>query len=109
MHIPELVSSTEQEILIDGNKIQCHCVDNFNFHEIKISKHLNWNDHFDNISLKLSRVMGVLTRISHFVPIDGRLMFFNSLLLQQNNSSLLIWGHSSKLLVILFLEPCLSY
>ena len=45
----------EPEIIIDGNKIDC--VNNFNFLGLIINKHLNWNNHIDHISLKISRVM----------------------------------------------------
>ena len=82
----------EPEIIIDGNKIDC--VNNFNFLGLLINKHLNWNNHIDHISLKISRVIGILTRLRHTVPIDVLLLLYNSLVLPHINYSLLVWGHN---------------
>ena len=82
----------ELEIIIDGNKIDC--VNNFNFLGLIINKHLNWNNHIDHISLKISRVIGILTRLRHTVPIDVLLLLYNSLVLPHINYSLLVWGHN---------------
>ena len=82
----------EPEIIIDGNKIDC--VNNFNFFGLIINKHLNWNNHIDHISLKISRVIGILTRLRHTVPIDVLLLLYNSLVLPHINYSLLVWGHN---------------
>ena len=62
----------EPEIIMNGNKIDR--VNNFNFLGLKINKHLNWNNHIDHISLKISRVVGILTRLRHTVPIDVLLL-----------------------------------
>ena len=76
----------EPEIIITGN--------NFNFLGLIINKHLNWNDHIDHISLKISRVTGILTRLRHTVPIDVLLLLYNFLLLPHINYSLLVRGHN---------------
>ena len=94
MHI--ISSATEKklkpEIIIDVNKIDC--VNNFNFLGLIINKYLNWNNHIDHISLKISRVIGILTRLRHTVPIDVLLLLYNSLVLPHINYSLLVWGHN---------------
>ena len=94
MHI--ISSATEKniepEIIIDGNKIDC--VNNFNFLGLIINKHLNSNNHIDHISLKISRVIGILTRLRHTVPIDVLLLLYNSLILPHINYSLLVWRHN---------------
>ena len=81
----------EPEIIINGNKIDC--VNNFNFLGVIINKLLNWNNHIDHISLKISRVIGILTRL-HTVSIDVLHLLYNSLLLPHINYSLLVWGHN---------------
>ena len=50
--------------------------------------------HIDHISLKISRVIGILTRLRHTVPIDVLLLLYNSLVLPHINYSLLVWGHN---------------
>ena len=82
---------TEPIIKIDDNIIDC--VDNFNFLGLIINKHLNWKKHIEHISLKISRIIGVLTRLRHLVPLDVLHLLYNSLLLPHINYSLLAWGH----------------
>ena len=70
------------------------CVNNFNFLGLIINKHLNWNNHIDHISLKISRVIGILARLRHTVPIDVLLLLYNSFVLPHINYSLLVWRHN---------------
>ena len=82
----------EPEIIINGNKIDC--VNSFNFLGIIINKRLNWNNPIDHKSMKISRVIGILTRLRQTVLIDVLLLLYNSLLLPHINYSLLFWGHN---------------
>ena len=52
------------------------------------------NNHIDHISLKVSRVIGILTRLRHTVPIHVLLLLLNSLVLPHINHSLLVWGYN---------------
>ena len=47
-------------IQIENNVIEY--VENFNFLGLIINKQFKWNDHTDHIVLKISRIIGVLTR-----------------------------------------------
>ena len=111
MHIisPVTEKNIEPEIIINGNKIDC--VNNLNFLGLIINKHLNWNNHIDHISLKISRVIGILTRLRHTVPIDVLLLLYNSLLLPHINYSLLVWGHGMGTIYVqcdpIFTNSCL--
>ena len=55
-------------IQIDNNVIEC--VENFNFSGLIINKKLKWNDHIDHIVLKISRIIGVLTRLKNHIPLN---------------------------------------
>ena len=66
-------------IQIDNNVFEC--VENFNFLGLIINKQLNWNDHIDHIVLKISHIIGVLTRLKNHVPLNILIMLYNSLLL----------------------------
>ena len=35
---------------------------------IQIDQHLNWNEHIKNIIPKLTRAIGILSKIRHYVP-----------------------------------------
>ena len=83
-------------IQIDNNVIEC--VENFNFLGLIITKQLEWNDHIDHIVLKISRIIGVLTKLKNHIPLNILITLYNSLLLPHINYSLIVWGHQpSKL------------
>ena len=63
-----------------------------------ITKQLEWNDHIDHIVLKISRIIGVLTKLKNHIPLNILITLYNSLLLPHINYSLIVWGHQpSKL------------
>ncbi len=54
-------------------------VNDFNFLGLTINEHLNWKSHLDKLSNNISKTMGVLNK--HFVPLNARVMIYNSLIL----------------------------
>ena len=66
-------------IKIDNNVIEC--VENLNFLGLIINKQLKWNDHIDHIVLKISRMIGVQTRLKNHKPLNILITLYNSLLL----------------------------
>ena len=66
-------------IKIDNNVIEC--VENLNFFGLIINKQLKWNDHIDHIVLKISRMIGVQTRLKSHKPLNILITLYNSLLL----------------------------
>ena len=63
-------------IQIDNNVIEC--VENFNSLGLIINKQLKWNDHIDYIVLKISRIIGVLTRLKNHIPLNILITLYNS-------------------------------
>ena len=51
---------------IDNSEIEY--VDNFNFLGIILDKHLSWKPHTDSISKKISKTIGIMTKLKHFLP-----------------------------------------
>ena len=51
---------------ISGQKIEIST--RLEYLGIQIDQHLNWNEHIKNIIPKLSRAIGVLSKICHYVP-----------------------------------------
>ena len=78
-------------IQIDNNVIEC--VDNFNFLGLIINTQLKWNDHIDHIVLKISRIIGVLTRLKNHIPLNILITLYNSLLLPHIHYLLIVLGH----------------
>ena len=69
-------------------------VDNFNFLDIIINKHLNWTSHVDMLSAKLSKTIGrpILNTLKHVLPINIMRTLYTSLILFHLNYGVLLWG-----------------
>ena len=86
-------------ILLDNVSVEI--VNSFNFLGIEIDKHLNFKCHVDKISLKISRAIGVMNRLKHFLPEHILLNLYNSLVLPHINYGILVWGSNSQRVQIL--------
>ena len=53
-------------------------VSSFSYLGVVINNHLSWRDHIDYISNKVNKKLGLLRRIKYCLPLEDRLMFFNS-------------------------------
>jgi hypothetical protein len=75
------------------NDISIESVNSFNFLGIHLDKHLNWKQHLSTISSKISRAVGIITKLKHQLPTDIKLKMYNSLILCYINYGILAWGH----------------
>ena len=71
-------------------------VDRFNFLGIVIIKHLK-----RTISKKMSRTLGIMTKITQQLPSNALIYIYNALILPHLNYGLLIWGWKSEKLISL--------
>ena len=74
--------------------IKIDCISKFNFLGITINDNMTWKDHVDVICGKITRVIGFLNRLKHFLLLSVKLCLYNSLILPHINYGLLLWGHS---------------
>ena len=81
------------EFRVDNNNIEV--VDNFLFLGLNINKNLNWKNHIDCISIKISRTIGIMKRLRHVTPFDVLVMLYNTLILPHINYCILAWGYQS--------------
>ena len=65
---------------------------NFNFLGVIIDEHLNWNDHINKVATTISRYIGILCRLKHFMPLYTLRTPYNSLILPHLTYGILIWG-----------------
>ena len=77
---------------MDG--VQIEKVENFNFLGLTISETLSWKDHTDKIRVKLSKIIGVMSRIKYQVSKKILLTIYNSLILSHLHYGILCWGFS---------------
>ncbi len=68
-------------------------VSDFNFLCLTINEHLSCKSNIDKLSNKISKTMGVLNKLKHFVPLNARTMIYNSLILSHLNYCILAWGY----------------
>ena len=71
-------------------------VSNFNFLGITLDEHLSWKHHVDKISVKISKIIGIINLMKRYVPQVILKILYNTLVLPHLNYGLLVWGHKSK-------------
>ena len=67
-------------------------VSSFTYLGVIINKHLTWQDHVEYISGKINKKLGLLRRIRACLPLEARLVFFNSYILPVFDYADIIWG-----------------
>ena len=87
------------KLLINGNPIEQ--VTNFNFLGITIDQNITWSDHITKISIKVARVIGILSKLKHIFPHNILRTIYNSLIHPHLIYGLYLWGFSPKRLIIL--------
>ncbi len=61
-------------------------ITDFNFLGLTINEHLNWKSHTDKLSNNHNK-------LKHFVPLNARVMIYNSFILSHLNYCILVWGY----------------
>ena len=77
---------------IKVNNILIERVTNFNFLGVIIDEYLNWNDHINKVATTISRYIGILCRLKHFLPLYTLRTLYTSLILPHLTYGILIWG-----------------
>ncbi len=85
-HIPQ---KNEKHLHLNVENTAIDQVSDLNFLGLTINEHLNWKSHLDKLSNSISKTMGVLNKLKHFVPLNARVMIYNSLILSHINYCIL--------------------
>ena len=64
------------------------------YHGVLIDNNLSWKFHVDYISLKISKTIGIISRLRHFIPTSILLNIYRSLIHPYISFGLLAWGRS---------------
>ncbi len=82
-----------QSLILKIDDIIIERVAKFIFLGLTIDKHLmTWKCHINKISNTISQCMGILNRLKRFLPIETKILIYNSLVVSHLNCGLLIWG-----------------
>ena len=83
-------------IFVDGKEIKkSNCV---KFLGIYIDCDLTWKNHINHISSKIARVIGVINRLKHVLPIRILLNLYNTMILPDLNYCIILWGSCASYL-----------
>ena len=63
---------------------------------ILIDCNLKWKHHIDFISLEISKTIGILARLRHFVATETLLMIHRSLIMPYLSYGICVWGCAAK-------------
>ena len=91
------------KLSIDGCEIER--VSEFNFLGITTHENLKWSPHTSKIAIKISKTIGVLNRLKHYLPFNIRLLIYNSLIASHLQYGILVWGYDMGRLVKLQKRP----
>ena len=83
------------------NDYQIDRVHDFNFLGLTIDEHVSWKEHIQKVSTKISRTIGVLTRLKKTIPSYILRLLYNSLVLPYLQYGILIWGFKPGRLITL--------
>ena len=81
------------DIYIDAIKIDF--TDEFNFLGLILDKNLNWKSHVNFIGKKISKTVGIMTKLKNFLPVHALYNIYNALILPHLNYCSSIWGWQS--------------
>lgn len=56
----------------------------------------SWNDHVANVALKISKTIGIIARLRHFLPTSVLLNIYNSLIHPYLSYGLVVWAKLQK-------------
>ena len=79
------------DLKIDNTNIEQ--VHYFDFLGIRISETLSWKDHISQLGTKLSKTIGVMSKIKNYVNSSILLKIYNSLILSRLHYGILCWGY----------------
>ena len=85
------------ELSIYGHSIER--VTQFNFLGLTIDENLNWQAHIQKVSNRISRALGVLSKVKRYLPKHILRLLYNSLILPHLQYSVLAWGSKNNRLV----------
>ena len=63
---------------------------------VMIDNHLSWKRHIYYVALKISRNVGIISKLRHFVPQKTLFSIYNSLILPYLSYGLVAWGQAAK-------------
>ena len=77
---------------IELNGTELESVEYTKFLGVLIQENLKWDYHISYISNKVSRTVGILSKLKHYLPKYVLLIIYNSLCISHLSYALTVWG-----------------
>ena len=68
-------------------------VKEFDFLGLTLNENMDWSSHCHKIANKISRILGVMDRLKHYLPTSVLTTIYNSLILSHLQYCLTVWGY----------------
>ena len=85
--------------LINNNNIEIKRVNNVKFLGVVIDENLTWKEHINCISLKISRLIGILNSLKYILPLRILVNLNNSMILSHLTYCNIVWGNCASYLL----------
>ena len=59
---------------------------------VTLQENLSWDVHIKYISIKCSKLVGILNQLKRFLPLNIKVTLYNALMLPYINYGLMVWG-----------------
>ena len=72
------------------------CKDYVKFLGVLIDQNLSWRPHIDHIASKISKIVGIIARLRHHVPLNTLLQIYRPLIFPYTLYGVPVWGQASQ-------------
>ena len=91
-HLPKIkIFDNEQ-----NTNVALECKEFVKYLGILIDNNLSWKHHIDHIVIKISRAIGLISKLRHFVPKHTLINIYRSLIAPYLSYGLMVWGQACK-------------
>ena len=94
MLVKPIMKADEMNIILDNTRLDR--VNNTKFLGVIIDENLTWKNHVDCISKIVSKNIGVMNKLKHYIPYRILHTLYCTLVLPYLNYGILIWGNTYK-------------
>ena len=78
------------------NNINIERVEELIFLGLTLDTNLNWKKHTEEVSNKCSKIVSILNRLKHVLPLEIKIILYNAQILSHMNYCIMIWGYQGS-------------
>ncbi len=84
---------------INPLRIMIERVQEFNILGLILNVNLNWKNHINKISNKISSIISILNKLTYFLPQQIQILIYNALVLSHINLCITVWGYQCERII----------